>query len=138
MKLYRSVRDKKISGLCGGLAESFQIDPTLLRLVVAVSAVFSGGTVLLVYLVACLIIPKESPYEPHFAGGYMPRQDDSRYTSSYRNHGGMQQSYRAPREEQDKRELDHMMEEIEKKALRKEIEELKQKLSQYENEKGDK
>ncbi|WP_438494958.1 PspC domain-containing protein [Paenibacillus sp. IHBB 3054] len=58
-KLFRSERDKKLTGLCGGLARTLNIDATLVRLLVAVTAVFSFGTVALIYIVASLIVPKE-------------------------------------------------------------------------------
>ena len=61
-KLYRSRRDKHITGLCGGLAKAFDIDTTLLRLVLVVTAVFSGGSVIMIYLLASIVIPAE-PYE---------------------------------------------------------------------------
>jgi phage shock protein C len=59
-KLYLSETDKKISGVCGGIAEYFDVDSTLVRLAwVILSLVFSlgiGG--LIVYIVAALIIPQ--------------------------------------------------------------------------------
>ena len=57
-RLYRSQRDKKVFGLCGGLAETFGLDPTILRLIVAIGIIFSGGAVLLIYIVASLAIPQ--------------------------------------------------------------------------------
>ena len=59
-RLYRSNRDIMVCGVCGGIAEYFDIDPTIVRLV-AVLLVCGGGSGLLAYLVAALIIPK-SPY----------------------------------------------------------------------------
>lgn len=59
-KLYRSVTDSKLTGLCGGLARWLNLDTTIVRLVVAAAAVFSFGTVLALYVVASLIVPKES------------------------------------------------------------------------------
>lgn len=58
-KLFRSERDKKLTGLCGGLARTLNIDATMIRLLVAVTAVFSFGTVALIYIVASIIVPKE-------------------------------------------------------------------------------
>jgi phage shock protein PspC (stress-responsive transcriptional regulator) len=55
-RLYRSGRDKMIAGVCGGLAEYFQIDTTLVRLI-ALIALFAGGVGFLAYLVALIIIP---------------------------------------------------------------------------------
>ena len=51
-KLYRSRKNKKLFGVCGGLAEYFDIDPTVLRLILALAVVCEG-----VGLIAALIIP---------------------------------------------------------------------------------
>lgn len=59
-RLYRSTKDVKICGVCGGIAEYFDIDPTLVRLG-AVVLMFGWGSGLLAYLVAAIIIPK-NPY----------------------------------------------------------------------------
>jgi len=56
-KLYRSKRQSVIAGVCGGLAEYFDIDVTIIRLVWVV-AFFMGGVGLLAYIVAAIIIPK--------------------------------------------------------------------------------
>ncbi len=56
-KLYRSKRQSVIAGVCGGLAEYFDIDVTIIRLIWAV-AFFMGGVGLLAYIVAAIIIPK--------------------------------------------------------------------------------
>ena len=61
-RLYRSESDRILGGVCGGLAEVYDIDPTLIRLVV-VALFFGAGTGLLAYLVAWLIIPTESEVE---------------------------------------------------------------------------
>ena len=58
-RLYRSSRDKMISGVCGGLGEYFGIDPTLLRLAWAALALFSFGTFWVLYVIAAVIIPYE-------------------------------------------------------------------------------
>ena len=56
-RLTLSVTDKKIAGVCGGIAEYFNIDPTLVRvLTVILALVFGGG--FLAYLLAWVIIPK--------------------------------------------------------------------------------
>ena len=59
-KLTRSVTDKKLTGLCGGLARYFNVDATLVRLIVAAAAFFSFGTAILIYIIGSLIIPQES------------------------------------------------------------------------------
>lgn len=57
-KLYRSETDKILGGVCGGLAEVYDLDPTLVRLI-AVLLIFSGVSPL-IYLIAWIIMPKES------------------------------------------------------------------------------
>ncbi|MBQ6840112.1 MAG: PspC domain-containing protein [Oscillospiraceae bacterium] len=56
-KLYRSKTDKKLAGVCGGIAKFFGIDPTIIRLIWALAAVFAAG--LVVYIVCALVIPEE-------------------------------------------------------------------------------
>lgn len=58
-KLYRSVTDKQISGLCGGIARYFNTDPTVVRLIALIAALCSFGTVVAVYLIASIVVPKE-------------------------------------------------------------------------------
>ena len=55
-KLYRSSTDRMLAGVCGGLGEYLGIDPTLVRLAVALMAIF-GGHGLLFYLILWLIVP---------------------------------------------------------------------------------
>ena len=61
-RLHRSVSDRKIAGVCGGLAEYFGVDPTVVRLVWAIATIVPGAIVfgILAYLVAWFIMP-ESP-----------------------------------------------------------------------------
>ena len=59
-KLYKSSKNKMIDGVCAGIAEYFNIDPTLIRLgLVLFSAM--GGAGILAYFVAALVIPRR-PY----------------------------------------------------------------------------
>lgn len=60
-RLYRSKYDRKISGVCGGIAEYFGIDPTIVRLVWALFALFAGAGIW-AYIISALIIPEE-PYD---------------------------------------------------------------------------
>lgn len=62
-KLYRSTTDSMIGGVAAGLAKYFGIDPTLIRLVWLVSALF-GGTGVFLYIVAWIIIPPEPDGDP--------------------------------------------------------------------------
>ena len=57
-KLYRSKSDKKIAGVCAGLAKYLNIDVTLIRLIWAM-VVICGGAGLLAYLICALVIPEE-------------------------------------------------------------------------------
>lgn len=153
-RLYRSTRDKVMTGLAGGLSETLGIDSTLFRILLLVSIPFTGGASILVYLIAALVIPKEptqynpfgpgapggpyggpyaggpgynrgpqGPHGPHGQGGYGPYNGQPGYNPGY-DKGN---AYSAPDSG-----LDAMMKDIEKKALQKEVEELKQKLAKYE------
>ena len=55
-KLYKSNTDKKIAGVCGGIAEYFNIDPTLVRLGWVVFCAL-GGSGLLAYIIMAIIMP---------------------------------------------------------------------------------
>lgn len=57
-KLYRSRSERMLAGICGGLAEYFNIDPTIVRLgFVGFAAV--GGCAILIYILMWLIVPLE-------------------------------------------------------------------------------
>ncbi|MBO7229525.1 MAG: PspC domain-containing protein [Bacteroidales bacterium] len=56
-KLYRSNTDRKLCGVCGGFAEYFDLDPTIIRLIFIFLTLFGGGG-LLIYLICALVIPK--------------------------------------------------------------------------------
>lgn len=60
-KLYLSSTDRKISGVCGGIAEYLNVDSTVIRLVWVLFSIFTaafGG--IIAYILACIIIPEES------------------------------------------------------------------------------
>ncbi|MEJ8554740.1 PspC domain-containing protein [Tepidibacter sp. Z1-5] len=60
-KLYKSIKDRKISGICGGIAEYFDIDSTMVRLI-WVLFILAGGSGILGYIVCGLIIPNDPNY----------------------------------------------------------------------------
>ncbi|MFD0867994.1 DNA-binding transcriptional activator PspC [Chlamydia abortus] len=129
-KLYRSRKDSKLFGLCGGLAEMLNVDSTLVRLVVVVTAVFSSGTLILLYFIASMVVPKE----PDLGGPTFGMPGGNPHSYGYS--GPYTQSapkYEPPQPKPS--DLDEMMKDIEKKALQKEIEELRAKVAKYE--KGD-
>ena len=57
-RLKKSSTDKKIFGVCGGIAEYFNIDPTIIRLALTLSVLFFGVGII-GYLVAALVLPSE-------------------------------------------------------------------------------
>ncbi|WMI82174.1 PspC domain-containing protein [Anaerotignum sp. MB30-C6] len=62
-KLYRSSTDVKISGVCGGIGEYFNTDPTLIRLVWVLASIFTGFFIgLLAYVICVCIIPIDTGY----------------------------------------------------------------------------
>ncbi len=189
-KLYRSRTDSKLFGLCGGLAQMINVDSTLLRVIVVVTAFFSGGTVIPLYFIACLVIPKEPDFDFPGSPGQGPYANGPYSNSSSRNNGyygqsfgqssntgsfhsnpghstgyqpggsnqqgyqtqGSQegQGYRAPQHTPTsygpsapsgqnvppkESTVDEMMRDMEKKMLQREIDELRAKVAQYEQQK---
>ena len=57
-RLYKS-RNKMLCGVCGGVAEYFSVDPTLIRLAVVFLSVAGVGSGLLAYIIAAIIIPEK-------------------------------------------------------------------------------
>lgn len=58
-RLYRSEKDRRLGGLCGGLGELFNVDPTLLRLATVFLCIITGVIpVVFTYIVGCIIIPQ--------------------------------------------------------------------------------
>jgi phage shock protein C len=64
-KLYRSRENRIIGGVCGGLGEYFDIDPTLVRVLFILGA-FLGvpGALVLIYLVMLIMVPQDTPAAP--------------------------------------------------------------------------
>jgi phage shock protein C len=58
-KLYRSRSDRMISGVCGGLADYFDVDSTVVRLIFALAILLSFGGGLLAYIVCLVLMPLE-------------------------------------------------------------------------------
>ena len=61
-RLYKSDADKILCGVCGGIAEYLNIDPVIVRLLWAIIALYWGAGLLL-YIIACFIIPKKPENE---------------------------------------------------------------------------
>jgi phage shock protein C len=168
-KLYRSRSDRYITGLCGGLGESFGIDSTWIRLLLVITAFFSGGVIIPLYFLAVIVIPKEprngGPFGPgygyegggapgwetnagpdwgkqwgsewgkhwggkkHGCGSHRHRRNSE---AQYEQNGTRYQSQQGNNQSKAGSDLDDMMKDIEKKAMWKEIEELRVKVAQYE------
>ena len=58
-RLYKTEEGKKLFGVCGGIAEYFDIDPTIVRLLWII-LLFCVGTGVLAYIIAAIIMPKKS------------------------------------------------------------------------------
>lgn len=56
-RLYRSTTDKMIAGVCGGIAEYFNIDPTIVR-VIAVVLLLAGSAGFWAYIILWIVVPK--------------------------------------------------------------------------------
>lgn len=58
-RLYRSRSEKVLAGVCGGLADYFSIDPTVVRLIFVAAALLGVGGGLLIYVIMALVVPLE-------------------------------------------------------------------------------
>ena len=62
-RLYRSNKERMIGGVCGGIAEYFNVDPTLVRLIYVIVSIFSiAFPGILVYIILWAIIPRSNIY----------------------------------------------------------------------------
>ncbi len=59
-RLYRSATDRKICGVCGGLADYFGLDSTLVRLAFIALAVLGFSTGIILYILAAVVMPDQS------------------------------------------------------------------------------
>ncbi len=62
-RLYRSTRDRMVAGVCGGVAEYFKVDPTLVRLLFVLFAL-AGGPGALAYIILWIVVPEEQAGTP--------------------------------------------------------------------------
>jgi phage shock protein C len=61
-KLYRSTRDKWIAGVCGGIAENYNIDPVMVRLLWIIVTIFSVGAGIIGYILFWIFVDKYPSY----------------------------------------------------------------------------
>ena len=66
-RLYRSRTDRVLTGIAGGMAEYLEVDPTIVRILWVLGAIFTGGLVLLLYIVLAFVI-QVNPFQ----GGPIP------------------------------------------------------------------
>lgn len=57
-RLYKSSTDKKVCGVCGGIENYFDVDPTVIRLIWVIFTL-AGGSGLIAYIIAAIIMPDE-------------------------------------------------------------------------------
>jgi phage shock protein PspC (stress-responsive transcriptional regulator) len=60
-RLYRSSDDRMIAGVCGGIAEYFSIDPTLVRLLFVFGALGTVSGLFWAYIIMMIIVPEKVP-----------------------------------------------------------------------------
>jgi phage shock protein C len=75
-RLLRSRTDKKLFGVCGGIAEYLNLDATLVRVAFVVATLMSFGPLVLAYLALAFVIPKEPPRSPTERSSVIPPDDD--------------------------------------------------------------
>lgn len=83
VKLKRSRTDRMIAGVCGGLGDYFDIDPTIVRLVFVVMA-FIDGIGLLIYIVMAIVVPEDKKYIQSYSskGFESEKSEDTNVMSS--------------------------------------------------------
>jgi phage shock protein C len=72
-QLYRSITDRQIAGVAGGIARYFRVDPTVVRLLF-VLLTLTGGPGLLLYIILALVIPEEPFPDPYLTE--KPKRED--------------------------------------------------------------
>lgn len=93
-RLYRCRHDRRLAGVAGGIAEYFDADPTLVRLLWVLS-IFLGGTGLLLYIAMAIIVPLE-PEDAYAMGGVPVDGAASDGTAADPSAGGPPAGYPAP------------------------------------------
>jgi phage shock protein C len=73
-RLYRSTEDRMFAGVCGGIAEYLDVDPTLVRLVFVALTLLSSGSGLIIYIILMLIVP-EQPKEKRYPTKYKAKRE---------------------------------------------------------------
>ncbi len=74
-RLYRSTQDRMFAGVCGGIGEYLDVDPTLVRLAFVALTLLSSGSGLVIYLILMLIVP-ERPVDRRKPKTKLPEDSD--------------------------------------------------------------
>ncbi|MGN7471579.1 PspC domain-containing protein [Brevibacillus sp. SAFN-007a] len=109
-RLYRSSQDKRLFGVCGGIAQFLRVDSTLVRVGVVILTVCTGIPILL-YILLAMIMPKE-PQWTYAADGF------DLYDAPMAGRARMN-------------DLDSEIERLEKRALVQEVRRLREELGKY-------
>lgn len=80
-RLYRSTQDRMFAGVCGGIADYLEVDPTLVRLVF-VALTLLGGPGIIIYIVLMLIVPERPRSESKIKNVVMEEEASSVVRSS--------------------------------------------------------
>ncbi|MCH8014969.1 MAG: PspC domain-containing protein, partial [Candidatus Dadabacteria bacterium] len=60
-RLYRSNTSRMLGGVCGGMGEYFDVDPTVVRVIAVILGLASAGWACIAYIIGWIIIPEELP-----------------------------------------------------------------------------
>ena len=63
-RLTRSLNDRMLAGICAGLANYMEMDPTVIRLIFVLLFFVTGPGILLAYLIMAIVIPNETTVQP--------------------------------------------------------------------------
>lgn len=63
-RLTRSLNDRMLAGICAGLANYMEMDPTVIRLIFVLLFFVTGPGILLAYLIMAIVIPNETTAQP--------------------------------------------------------------------------
>jgi phage shock protein C len=63
-RLYRSTKERMLGGVCGGIAQYFNLDPTVIRILFVLALFVTAGTMFIVYLVLLVVVPEEPVFPP--------------------------------------------------------------------------
>jgi phage shock protein PspC (stress-responsive transcriptional regulator) len=71
-RLYRSRDDRMLAGVAAGVADALDLDPSLVRIVWALLAIFTGGIAFIVYIVMAIVVPERPAWDQPAAGPWAP------------------------------------------------------------------